>query len=104
MTVAEIHLADTDENLNPSSGELHGLFDSRDQVLGGFSNQLDSFAQTLIYEFNKVYSSGQGLTGYSTLTALLPSAIRRNLLTTPVWRLRRRTEAFRSWSPTAKPV
>jgi flagellar hook-associated protein 1 len=60
---------DTGTELTPTSGRLRGLIDSRDAVLGGFINQLDDFAKTLIYEFNKVYSSGQGLTGYNTLTS-----------------------------------
>jgi flagellar hook-associated protein 1 FlgK len=37
--------------------------------LGGFQEQLDTLAGTLASEFNKVYSSGQGLTGYTQLTA-----------------------------------
>ena len=53
----------------PTSGELKGLTDARDKVLGGFQDQLNDFAQTLAFEFNKVYSSGQGLNGYSTLTS-----------------------------------
>jgi flagellar hook-associated protein 1 FlgK len=66
---AEIHIADNDEKLDPTSGELKGLIDSRDKVLGGFQDQLNDFAQTLAFEFNKIYSSGQGLNGYSTLTS-----------------------------------
>ncbi|MGA2798743.1 MAG: flagellar hook-associated protein FlgK [Thermoguttaceae bacterium] len=69
FSAAEIHIADNDEEINPTSGELKGLIDSRDKVLGGFQDQLDDFAQTLTFEFNKLYSSGQGLNGYSTLTS-----------------------------------
>ena len=69
FSAAEIHIADNDEKINPTSGELKGLIDSRDNVLGGFQAQLDDFAQTLAFEFNKIYSSGQGLNGYSTLTS-----------------------------------
>ena len=65
---ASISITATGETLDPSSGELHGLLTSRDQVLGGFATQLNDFAQTLAFEFNKVYSSGQGLTGYQTAT------------------------------------
>jgi len=61
---ADIQVAETQSSLNPSNGELHGLLEVRDTVLGNFANDLDQFAQNLIYEFNKVYSSGQGLTGY----------------------------------------
>jgi flagellar hook-associated protein 1 len=68
-SAAEIHIVDNDEKINPTTGELRGLIDSRDKVLGGFQDQLDDFAQTLTFEFNKIYSSGQGLNGYSTLTS-----------------------------------
>jgi flagellar hook-associated protein 1 len=68
MAVANIHLLETDSPLDTSSGQLHGLLTSRDDVLGGFHDQLNDFASTLAYEFNKVYSGGQGLKGISTIT------------------------------------
>ena len=37
-------------------------------MLGDFVGQLDDFASTMIYEFNKVFSSGQGLRGYEEIT------------------------------------
>src|SRR5205823_4031480 len=58
----------TNAVLDPASGQLRGLLTSRDQVLGGFQDQLNAFTGTLANEFNKVYSSGQGLTGYSQVT------------------------------------
>ncbi|MCR4412486.1 MAG: flagellar hook-associated protein FlgK [Thermoguttaceae bacterium] len=64
LPVAEIRIAETDSPLNPSAGELHGLTASRDTVLGGFLDRLDTFAATLAFEFNKVYSGGQGLNGF----------------------------------------
>ena len=69
MSVAEIQIAGINVPLDPASGELRGLLNSRDQVLGGFSDQLDLFAGTLAFEFNKVYSSGQGLTGFTRMTS-----------------------------------
>jgi len=69
LTAAYVHLAETDLRLDPSGGELHGLLVARDDVLGGFLDQLDNFAGTLAYEFNKIYSSGQGLSGYTELTS-----------------------------------
>jgi flagellar hook-associated protein 1 FlgK len=66
---ADIRVVETGESLNPTSGELAGLFYVRDEVLGGFADNLDEFTNTLIYEFNKVYSSGQGLTGYTEVTS-----------------------------------
>jgi len=69
LTAAYIHLAETDLRLDPSGGELHGLLTARDDVLGGFLDKLDNFAGTLAFEFNKLYSGGQGLSGYASLTS-----------------------------------
>ena len=62
-------LAGNDAPLQISSGEVAGLVNSRDNVLGGFLDQLNQFAGTLAFEFNKIYSSGQGLQGYSSVTS-----------------------------------
>lgn len=62
-------LKDTDGEVGISSGKIHGMLEARDTILGGFIDELDSYAKSLISEFNKVFSSGQGLTGYSELTS-----------------------------------
>ena len=67
---ATIEFSDTHSTLDATSGQLAGLMTARDQVLGGFETQLNSFASTLANEFNKIYSSGQGTTGYTTITSL----------------------------------
>jgi flagellar hook-associated protein 1 FlgK len=67
MTVSTLEVQGT--VLNPSSGQLAGLLTSRDTVLGGFEEQLNSFAGTLANEFNKIYSGGQGTTAYTQTTA-----------------------------------
>ncbi|MCH7729421.1 MAG: flagellar hook-associated protein FlgK, partial [Planctomycetes bacterium] len=69
LRVAEIHIIQTNAPVKFSSGKLDGLFTARDEILGNFLDQLDSFAQTLIFEFNRIHSSGQGLTGHSVLTS-----------------------------------
>ncbi len=68
LVLADIRLADTDQTLSNNSGALSGLVTSRDTILGGFLQDLDNFAQTLIFEFNKVFTSGQGLSGYQSIT------------------------------------
>jgi len=73
LTVATLQVQGSNATLDPSSGLLRGLLTARDQVLGGFQDQLNSFAGTLANEFNKVYSGGQGSTGYSQTTA--PNAV-----------------------------
>ncbi|MFW6169870.1 MAG: flagellar hook-associated protein FlgK [Planctomycetota bacterium] len=64
--VDEPRLSKTDAPLEASSGELAGLLAGRDQVLGKFMDDLDSFTRSLIFEFNKLHSSGQGLSGLTT--------------------------------------
>lgn len=64
---ATIRVADTQAALGAGSGELAGLLRSRDEILGGFLAQLDNFARTFAFEFNRQYASGQGLSGYQTL-------------------------------------
>jgi len=68
MTVADIHLADTDAPLDPASGELKGLLVARDDVLGKFIDDLDGFARNFAFEFNKLYTSGQGINGFAEVT------------------------------------
>ncbi len=68
LNTAHIHLSETDSRLMPAAGELRGLIDARDTVLGGFLDELDDFARTLIWEFNRLHSGGQGLKGYTSLT------------------------------------
>jgi len=66
QSIAEIRLAETDSPLQITSGKVAGLYTARDTALTSFLDGLDQFTKTLTFEFNKIYSSGQGLTGYST--------------------------------------
>ena len=65
-----IQFADTHSPLNTTTGELSGLYTARDEIVGGFLNRLDDLAGTLAFEFNKVYSQGQGLVGFDQLTSI----------------------------------
>jgi flagellar hook-associated protein 1 len=67
VSVTALRLSKSQGLLRASAGEIAGLITARDDILGGFLNQLESFTGNLIYEFNKVHASGQGLTGYSEL-------------------------------------
>lgn len=67
LAVATINITDSDSPVEISSGKVAGLYAARDDVLGGFLDSLDNFAKTLIFEFNKVYSSGQGLSGFDSI-------------------------------------
>jgi flagellar hook-associated protein 1 FlgK len=69
QSIAEIRIEQTDAPLAIASGQVGGMVAARDQIFGSFLDRLDSFAQTLAFEFNKVYASGQGLNGYQELTS-----------------------------------
>lgn len=69
-TLASIQFVDTKSDLVASSGELAGLYTARDDIVNGFLNGLDNVAGTLIFEFNKLYSQGQGQVGFDELTAV----------------------------------
>jgi flagellar hook-associated protein 1 FlgK len=69
-TLGVIKFADTNSQLNTTAGELYGLYTARDEITGGFLNRLDELAGTLAFEFNKVYSQGQGLVGFKSLTSV----------------------------------
>lgn len=69
LTVTDLRIAGTDAPLDLSSGRFGGLVAARDQILTGFTDELNAFAGTLAFEFNRIFSSGQGLTGYDKLTS-----------------------------------
>ena len=69
LTVTDVYLAETNSPLEATAGELHGLRTARDEILGAFLDGLDELAGTLAFEFNKIYSSGQGLNGFQDLTS-----------------------------------
>ncbi len=65
----EVRLEATNSTLRSTSGKLFGLIAARDQIFGGYEERLNNFSRSLIFEFNRTYSSGQGLVGYSQLTS-----------------------------------
>ncbi len=72
MAIASIQLAETDSPITASSGKLAGLLAARDTTMGGFLTQLDDFAETLVFEFNKLYSQGQGINWFDDSTSEFP--------------------------------
>jgi flagellar hook-associated protein 1 len=72
LSAASIAIVGSNAPLGATSGQLAGLVASRDTILGGYLDQLNGFAGTLANEFNKVFSSGQGLSGYTSLTSTSP--------------------------------
>jgi len=69
LLAAAIQLTETQAPLQAGAGEVGGLVAARDTVLGGFLDDLEEFAGTLAFELNKVFSSGQGLTGFDQVTS-----------------------------------
>ncbi len=69
-TSGVIRFADTHGRLDTTTGEVEGLYAARDGIVGGFLTKLDDLAGTLAFEFNKVYSQGQGLVGFQKLTSV----------------------------------
>jgi flagellar hook-associated protein 1 FlgK len=70
ITISTLQIEGINAPLQATSGQLQGLVSSRDDVLGGFQDQLNSFTATLTNEFNKIYSGGQGTTGYTQTAGL----------------------------------
>jgi flagellar hook-associated protein 1 FlgK len=73
-----IRFVDTRSPLDTTAGEIFGLYTARDEIVTGFIDKLDQLAGTLAFEFNKVFSQGQGLVGYEQLTSV-ESVIDSNL-------------------------
>jgi flagellar hook-associated protein 1 FlgK len=69
LPIATIIFEDSGSPLALSGGELTGTYQARDEIVGGFLTRLDEFSATLAFEFNKVYSQGQGMAGFKTTTS-----------------------------------
>jgi flagellar hook-associated protein 1 FlgK len=69
LQVSHLEITDTHSALSNGGGRLGGLTTARDDILQGFLSGLNDLSKTLINEFNKVYSRGQGLTGFSQVTS-----------------------------------
>jgi flagellar hook-associated protein 1 len=69
INAARIQFADNKSNIEVSSGELHGIYQARDIVLSGFLKDIDNLAASLAFEFNKIYSQGQGIDGFTQVTS-----------------------------------
>lgn len=69
VSVTNVRLSTTGTELsNASGGELRGIIEGRDDVLGGFVDELNAYAASLIFEFNRLHSSGEGLEGFTSVT------------------------------------
>lgn len=72
VLVQDLIFAESQARIPTTSGRLGGLQEVRDQEIGQVVDALDALASTLIYEFNKIHSSGQGLQNYTSLESQTP--------------------------------
>ncbi|MBL8892192.1 MAG: flagellar hook-associated protein FlgK [Planctomycetaceae bacterium] len=66
---AEIEFADGESPVAISGGRMAGLQIARDYIANDFLSEMDKFANNLVYEFNKLHSSGQGLSALTSASA-----------------------------------
>ncbi len=83
VEVARVRFADNRGPAQVRSGEIAGIVDSRDHVLIDQIDQLDELARGLIYEVNRVHSTGKGLDGMTATTGLFDVADRTVALNDP---------------------
>ncbi|MFG0249389.1 MAG: flagellar hook-associated protein FlgK [Phycisphaeraceae bacterium JB051] len=50
------------------SGSIKGFIDAREEHVNGAIDELDQFANTLIFEVNKLHTQGQGTEGFTSVT------------------------------------
>ena len=65
--IASVRFADTHGNVVMTDGRLFGLLQARDRYLQDQINRFDTLAAGLIYEVNRIHSTGVGLVGYQDL-------------------------------------
>lgn len=68
VSTDNLKILETDQPVTPEGGEIRGLIDGRDQILGSFVDDLDQYAAALIFEFNRIHSQGEGTTGFTSVT------------------------------------
>jgi len=69
LEVATVRFADDHGNVILHDGKLFGLLQARDNYLKDQFDRLDTLARGLIYEVNRIHSTGVGLVGYESLTS-----------------------------------
>ncbi len=64
-----VQFTQTHFQVSQTGGEIRGVIDGRDEILGAFVDDLDQLTGSLISAFNRIHSSGEGLEGFSTITS-----------------------------------
>jgi flagellar hook-associated protein 1 FlgK len=72
MSVLNVQFGSTGGMITAStagSGQLAGVLQGRDTVVGGFIQSLNTLSSAMISSFNQIYASGQGTDAYSSVTS-----------------------------------
>jgi flagellar hook-associated protein 1 FlgK len=88
IILTDVVIADDQSTLDFAGGELGALTDFRKNGLPGQIDTLDQFANQLIFQTNKLHTSGQGLTGRDRFTATNAVADTTVALTDPLTELK----------------
>lgn len=70
VAVQTVRFDRTKQDISQAGGELRGIIEGRDEIVGGFVDQLDQLTVGLINAVNRVHASGEGIEGYSTVTSI----------------------------------
>lgn len=66
---AVINFGDGESVVSVNSGRIAGLQTARDYIAGEFLSGMDKFAANMVFEFNKLHASGQGLSALTQASA-----------------------------------
>ncbi len=69
LILPKVVFSDTGKEIQAFSGTTGAVVDLINDFVGGNIEELDNLASSLIFEVNKIHSSGQGLHGYQSITS-----------------------------------
>ena len=69
LILPELVFSDTGKKIDSSSGTAGAVIDLINDYVSGNIHQLDDLSSSIIFEVNKIHSSGQGLKGYTSTTS-----------------------------------
>ncbi len=68
VLVNRVQIRENKYQFLPASGEIRGVIEGRDEIIGGFTKQLDSLTKGLIQTVNVLHSRGEGVSGFESVT------------------------------------
>lgn len=68
VSAVTVRLQEDGTLLNPTAGSIGGLLRQRDETVQPSIDRVDEFTAQLIFQVNKLHSSGQGRVGFENLT------------------------------------